>query len=394
MQTIKAKLLIALTPIVVVALIVAMLFVGASSDDSNTANAATACGVATAPGGGGAPAAAGGSSFGGTTFTADQLTVASQIVATLKGLGAAPKAYVLALQTAMQESTLNPKALNGNATGPFQQIAPGPNGPDGKPAYAGYDRTDPVAATGGFWKILQLRVPDYATTNKTNDAIIESIQASGQQEQYVKHQTAAEQMAAALSGVAPGAAPVQCAAPAGGPQPVTATGSEVTVPAIPDAGPLAGKTLNMPSAVIAAAIAKGLSYLGTTYSWGGGTAAGPSKGITDGGVADSYGDYNKVGFDCSGLTLFVWAQLGVKLPRVAAAQYSDEPHVAYSQALPGDLIFFDNPGSIHHVAILLGVTGGTAYMLQAPQSGSNVNIVAVYDPHTADVARPAAAGPS
>lgn len=264
MQTIKAKLLIALTPIVVVALIVAMLFVGASSDDSNTANAATACGVATAPGGGGggAPAAAGGSSFGGTTFTADQLTVASQIVATLKGLGAAPKAYVLALQTAMQESTLNPKALNGNATGLFQQIAPGPNGPDGKPAYAGYDRTDPVAATGGFWKILQLRVPDYATTNKTNDAIIESIQASGQQEQYVKHQAAAEQTAAALGGVAPGAVAVQCAVPSGGPQPVTATGSQVTVPAIPDAGPLAGKTLNMPSAAIRRGDRQGAVVLG------------------------------------------------------------------------------------------------------------------------------------
>ena len=69
-----------------------------------------------------------------------------------------------------------------------------------------------------------------------------------------------------------------------------------------------------------------MAYLGTTYAWGGGNSSGPSLGIRDGGVADRYGDYNKIGFDCSGLALYAWAQVGVvpaallRLPVLRAAQ--------------------------------------------------------------------------
>ena len=73
-----------------------------------------------------------------------------------------------------------------------------------------------------------------------------------------------------------------------------------------------------------------MAYLGTTYAWGGGDYSGPTLGIRDGGVADRYGDYNKVGFDCSGLALYAWAQVGVYLPHYSGYQYSGQP-----QGLPG-----------------------------------------------------------
>ena len=53
-------------------------------------------------------------------------------------------------------------------------------------------------------------------------------------------------------------------------------------------------------AQIEAVIARAESQIGVPYAWGGGDANGPTQGIRDGGVADSFGDYNKVGFDCSG----------------------------------------------------------------------------------------------
>ncbi len=117
-----------------------------------------------------------------------------------------------------------------------------------------------------------------------------------------------------------------------------------------------------------------LQWLGTPYAWGGGTSSGPSQGIRDYGTADSYGDYRKVGFDCSGLALYAWAQVGVYLPHYSGYQYFSGKHVAAGDLQPGDLLFYayntSDPGTIHHVAIYMG--GGK--MIQSPQSGSYVMI--------------------
>jgi peptidoglycan DL-endopeptidase RipA len=117
-----------------------------------------------------------------------------------------------------------------------------------------------------------------------------------------------------------------------------------------------------------------LKYLGTTYAWGGGNANGPTRGIRDYGVADRFGDYKKVGFDCSGLALYAWAQQGVYLPHYSGYQYNYGTKVSKSNLQPGDLVFYayntSNPATIHHVAIYMG--GGK--MVEAPQSGSVVKI--------------------
>lgn len=117
-----------------------------------------------------------------------------------------------------------------------------------------------------------------------------------------------------------------------------------------------------------------LQYLGTTYAWGGGNANGPTRGIRDYGVADRYGDYNKVGFDCSGLALYAWAQQGVYLPHYSGYQYNYGTRVSKSDLQPGDLVFYayntSNPATIHHVAIYMG----NNQMVEAPQSGDVVKI--------------------
>lgn len=142
----------------------------------------------------------------------------------------------------------------------------------------------------------------------------------------------------------------------------------------PSAPPVGGGGGDAASTVVNAALA----YLGTTYAWGGGNSEGPSRGIRDHGVADRYGDYNKIGFDCSGLSLYAWAQAGVNLPHYSGYQYNVGARIPRSQLQPGDLLFWarnvNNPRTIHHVAIYLG----DGKMVEAPQSGSVVKISSVY----------------
>ncbi|WP_344861344.1 NlpC/P60 family protein [Amycolatopsis ultiminotia] len=113
------------------------------------------------------------------------------------------------------------------------------------------------------------------------------------------------------------------------------------------------------------------SQIGVPYAWGGGTATGPSRGIRDGGEADRHGDYNKIGFDCSGLTLYAYARVGVVLPHQSGAQFALGTRLSKADGLtalrPGDLVFY-SPGVIHHVGIYLG----DGQMINAFASGTVV----------------------
>jgi cell wall-associated NlpC family hydrolase len=119
-------------------------------------------------------------------------------------------------------------------------------------------------------------------------------------------------------------------------------------------------------------IAAASSWMGVRYSWGGGDVNGPTLGIRDGGVADQFGDYANVGFDCSGLMIYaVNAASGgtLVLPHSAAAQSQMGVAVPLTQIQPGDLLFFANP-SVHHSGIYIG----NGQMVNAPQSGTTVRI--------------------
>jgi cell wall-associated NlpC family hydrolase len=95
----------------------------------------------------------------------------------------------------------------------------------------------------------------------------------------------------------------------------------------------------------AAAIA--LNYLGIPYHWGGASPA--------------------TGFDCSGLVTYVYAQLGISLPHLAAAQYQLGTPVPESLLQPGDLVFFDG---LNHVGVYIG----NGQFVHAPQTGDVVKI--------------------
>lgn len=106
-----------------------------------------------------------------------------------------------------------------------------------------------------------------------------------------------------------------------------------------------------------------LQMRGIPYSWGGGGAGGPSKGIEQGA--------NTVGFDCSGLTQYAFAKYGVNIPRVSYDQFRAGTPVPVNAMKPGDLVFF-HPGSNGpgHVGIFIG----NGKFLQAPQTGDVVKI--------------------
>ncbi|MCX2947714.1 NlpC/P60 family protein [Lentzea sp. NEAU-D7] len=116
-------------------------------------------------------------------------------------------------------------------------------------------------------------------------------------------------------------------------------------------------------------INRALAQRGVIYAWGGGNYNGPTYGVRDGGVADSYGDFRKIGFDCSGLMMYAFAGVGVYLPHYSGYQYNSGRKVPLSQMAPGDMIFW-GPGGGTHVALYLG--GGM--MVEAPHSGAVVRI--------------------
>lgn len=132
----------------------------------------------------------------------------------------------------------------------------------------------------------------------------------------------------------------------------------------------ASATSNLTSAqAIEVVIDRGLSQLGVRYSWGGGNAKGPTLGIHDGGVADSYGDYKNIGFDCSGLMVYAFAGAGVSLPHYSGYQYTAGKQVPVKQMKRGDMLFWGANGG-EHVTLYLG----DGQMLEAPESGEVVKV--------------------
>jgi peptidoglycan DL-endopeptidase RipA len=111
-------------------------------------------------------------------------------------------------------------------------------------------------------------------------------------------------------------------------------------------------------------IRRGMSQLGVPYSWGGGNAAGPSKGIDSG--ADT------TGFDCSGLVLYSFAGVGIRLPHYSGSQYNMGRKIPSALMRRGDVIFY-GPGGSQHVTIYLG----NGQMLEAPDVGLKVRVAPV-----------------
>ena len=89
-----------------------------------------------------------------------------------------------------------------------------------------------------------------------------------------------------------------------------------------------------------------------------------------------------VGFDCSGLTMWAWAQAGVSLPHSSALQARRLPSVSLADIAPGDLVFTHDP--ISHVSVYVG--GGR--VVHAPNSGGVVSVSAMRVDRVTAIGRP------
>lgn len=121
-------------------------------------------------------------------------------------------------------------------------------------------------------------------------------------------------------------------------------------------GPQAAPNIPAPAGV-ARVVQIALNQVGKPYIWG---AKGPNA------------------FDCSGLTEWSYAQIGIDIPTGTVGQWPGLSPVDPANARPGDLIFFDtlNAGRITHVGMLAGDLNGdgTWDMVHAPSPQYGVRL--------------------
>jgi len=169
---------------------------------------------------------------------------------------------------------------------------------------------------------------------------------------------AAAQAAQKQAALTAAAVPVQHSAGTNGSSTTTSGGSSggsaavVTTPTAPPP-PL--------SAGAAGAVQAAEREIGVPYVWAGTTPA---------------------GFDCSGLVMWAYAQVGISLPHYSGAQYASTTHISMADIQPGDLLFY-GPGGSDHVAMYVG--GGS--MIEAPYTGASVWITGVRTDGLAGVGR-------
>ena len=113
-----------------------------------------------------------------------------------------------------------------------------------------------------------------------------------------------------------------------------------------------------PTVTGSSVVADAEQYLGVPYQWGGTSPT--------------------TGFDCSGLVQHVYGDLGISLPRTSQEQVTvGTPVASLADAQPGDLVFFEpsasGPG---HVGIYIG----NGQMIDAPHTGTDVQIQSVGQP--------------
>lgn len=126
-----------------------------------------------------------------------------------------------------------------------------------------------------------------------------------------------------------------------------------------------------------------LAQLGVPYSWGGGNADGKSTGSCC--SPKGFSGESIKGFDCSGLTQYAFARVGIRLPRLAADQAGVGKRIPAGlgtfalklKLRPGDLVLFAYvPGrdsSIYHVGIYVG----SGRMINAARPNTVVRLDAV-----------------
>jgi peptidoglycan DL-endopeptidase CwlO len=90
------------------------------------------------------------------------------------------------------------------------------------------------------------------------------------------------------------------------------------------------------------------------------------------GIPYLYGGTTKSGFDCSGLTQFVYRQEGLQIVRTSDEQFHQFRAESHAQAQPGDLVFFHDTSNLQSHVYHVGVFEGGNDMVAATHTGSDV----------------------
>jgi cell wall-associated NlpC family hydrolase len=265
-----------------------------------------------------------------TVLDSSQLSNAQVIYDVSAALELPQQAAVIAIATAMQESSL--VDLNhgtSDSLGLFQQR---PSQGWGTPAQI----MDPVYASTEFYQRLT-QVPDWQSLPLTVAA--QDVQHSGHPDAYAHWQNLADDLVATFTGTAG-----DCA-----------TDNSTNVPAsgttkVPSGFSLPADTPPQ----VAIAISYTLKQLGKPYVWGG---TGP------------------LGYDCSGLVMMAYQAAGISLPRTTFQEVDvGMPIYSLDELEPGDLIFTPgsdgtptNPG---HVGMYIGA----GLVIEAPETGLDIMI--------------------
>lgn len=282
------------------------------------------------------------------TLSKQQLQRAAAIVAVGKSQNIPARGQLIALMTAITESTL--RVLSNTIAYPASANIPN-DGNGGDHDSVGLFQQRPAAGWGTVENLMDpvwssrafyggpngpnhgsprglLDLEDWQTMDP--GAAAQAVQVSAYPDRYAVNQPVAAKILSTLTGVSLGSA---------------VCGGGENLPA------------NLPPGFAGALIRAAATKLGTPYVWGGGDFNGPTGG----------------GFDCSGLVLYATYQASggkLRLPHYSGAQIQLGRGVAWADKQPGDLIFFSYPGAggPHHVAIYVGGDR----ILHAPHTGDVV----------------------
>jgi peptidoglycan DL-endopeptidase CwlO len=262
------------------------------------------------------------SAAGTADLDEDQVDNAEIIVTVGARMEIPVRGLIIAVATAMQESQLrNLSYGDRDSVGLFQQR---PSSGWGSVA----ELTDPPTSAGKFFSAL-VKVPNWQSLPLTEAA--QSVQRSAFPHAYAKWETLATTLVTTMVGGTDG----------------RVSPSDLVEL---DCGDVVGS--EMPTGIVSDMLGVARHQLGEPYVWGG---TGPNF------------------FDCSGLVVYSWAQVGHPLAvRTSEQMYRVSDEIPAGQERAGDLLFghFDADGPGH---VMIVVTPGTA--IEAPHTGEVVRIV-------------------
>lgn len=223
--------------------------------------------------------------------------------------------------------------------------------------------------------LAQANEQEAATTKATLDQVQgqlaqEVAQAAIQEAQQEAAAAAAARSAAAQQQAAAAAATAATVAGAVGGAASGAAATTAANQAGSTTGPVGGSSEGGSGGM--AAVQAAVSQLGVPYVFG--------------------GEEPGVGFDCSGLVQWAWAQAGVSIPRTTETEWPTLTHVSLDALQPGDLLFYynlDGDSQVDHVVMYTGSGPyGTDTVIQAPFTGSTVSYSPIFTEGLIGAARP------